>query len=182
MGPLMQQLQALPARSRQGLNNLRQRIFQQGMFFPLGLRPSHLPWSSYPDILTLLKRRETTQGNQPATHFPQCSPSCLDHCCRRSVHQHGGCVPYDAISETCGSVEVPVQSVTATYLTRLFSTTSLYNPSIYFHYSSYTYPFYPSSPCIYRQQLCLIDIYVRLKYFRFQFGYFFLLSGRSLTS
>ncbi|KAJ5193423.1 hypothetical protein N7449_009565 [Penicillium cf. viridicatum] len=30
MGPLMQQLQALPARSRQGLNNLRQRIFQQG--------------------------------------------------------------------------------------------------------------------------------------------------------
>lgn len=45
MGPLMQQLQALPARSRQGLNNLRQRIFQQGMFFPLGFRPSHLPWS-----------------------------------------------------------------------------------------------------------------------------------------
>ncbi|KAJ5371710.1 hypothetical protein N7463_001428 [Penicillium fimorum] len=30
MGPIMQQLQALPARSRQGLNNLRQRIFQQG--------------------------------------------------------------------------------------------------------------------------------------------------------
>ncbi|KAK4864586.1 hypothetical protein LT330_009581 [Penicillium expansum] len=30
MGPLLQQLQALPARSRQGLNNLRQRIFQQG--------------------------------------------------------------------------------------------------------------------------------------------------------
>ncbi|KAG0154619.1 hypothetical protein Pdw03_5250 [Penicillium digitatum] len=30
MGPILQQLQALPARSRQGLNNLRQRIFQQG--------------------------------------------------------------------------------------------------------------------------------------------------------
>ncbi|CAG8100594.1 unnamed protein product [Penicillium nalgiovense] len=29
MGPILQQLQALPARSRQGLNNLRQRIFQQ---------------------------------------------------------------------------------------------------------------------------------------------------------
>ncbi|KAJ5630212.1 uncharacterized protein N7484_010312 [Penicillium longicatenatum] len=29
-GPIMQQLAALPARSRQGLNNLRQRLFQQG--------------------------------------------------------------------------------------------------------------------------------------------------------
>lgn len=43
MGPILQQLQALPARSRQGLNNLRQRIFQQGMFFPLVFRPSHRP-------------------------------------------------------------------------------------------------------------------------------------------
>ncbi|KAJ5781232.1 hypothetical protein N7457_006392 [Penicillium paradoxum] len=30
MGPILQQLQTLPARSRQGLNNLRQRLFQQG--------------------------------------------------------------------------------------------------------------------------------------------------------
>ncbi|KAJ5865237.1 uncharacterized protein N7529_007153 [Penicillium soppii] len=30
MGPFLQQLQTLPARSRQGLNNLRQRVFQQG--------------------------------------------------------------------------------------------------------------------------------------------------------
>ncbi|KAJ5232836.1 hypothetical protein N7468_005792 [Penicillium chermesinum] len=29
-GPFMQQLATLPARSRQGLNNLRQRLFQQG--------------------------------------------------------------------------------------------------------------------------------------------------------
>lgn len=43
MGPLLQQLQALPARSRQGLNNLRQRIFQQGMLSPLVFQPSHQP-------------------------------------------------------------------------------------------------------------------------------------------
>ncbi|KAJ5463696.1 hypothetical protein N7475_008640 [Penicillium sp. IBT 31633x] len=30
MGPILQQLQTLPARSRQGLSNLRQRLFQQG--------------------------------------------------------------------------------------------------------------------------------------------------------
>ncbi|KAJ5765905.1 hypothetical protein N7520_005464 [Penicillium odoratum] len=30
VGPIMQQLATLPARSRQGLNNLRQRLFQQG--------------------------------------------------------------------------------------------------------------------------------------------------------
>lgn len=64
MGPLMQQLQALPARSRQGLNNLRQRIFQQGMFFPFCFRPSHLPWSSYLDILTLPKgERQPKEAN-----------------------------------------------------------------------------------------------------------------------
>ncbi|KAJ6010078.1 hypothetical protein N7499_004518 [Penicillium canescens] len=30
VGPILAQLQMLPARSRQGLNNLRQRLFQQG--------------------------------------------------------------------------------------------------------------------------------------------------------
>ncbi|KAJ5591958.1 uncharacterized protein N7459_002327 [Penicillium hispanicum] len=30
VGPIMQQLSTLPVRSRQGLNNLRQRLFQQG--------------------------------------------------------------------------------------------------------------------------------------------------------
>ncbi|KAJ6134638.1 hypothetical protein N7523_000960 [Penicillium sp. IBT 18751x] len=30
VGPILAQLQQLPARSRQGLNNLRQRLFQQG--------------------------------------------------------------------------------------------------------------------------------------------------------
>ncbi|KAJ5900033.1 hypothetical protein N7495_004777 [Penicillium taxi] len=30
VGPVLQQLTQLPARSRQGLNNLRQRLFQQG--------------------------------------------------------------------------------------------------------------------------------------------------------
>ncbi|KAJ5114378.1 hypothetical protein NUU61_000137 [Penicillium alfredii] len=30
VGPILQQLMTLPARSRQGLNNLRQRLFQQG--------------------------------------------------------------------------------------------------------------------------------------------------------
>ncbi|KAJ5081244.1 hypothetical protein N7456_013482 [Penicillium angulare] len=30
VGPIMQQLATLPARSRQGLSNLRQRLFQQG--------------------------------------------------------------------------------------------------------------------------------------------------------
>jgi hypothetical protein len=32
VGPIIAQLQQLPARSRQGLNNLRQRLFQQGTF------------------------------------------------------------------------------------------------------------------------------------------------------
>jgi hypothetical protein len=32
VGPILAQLQQLPARSRQGLNNLRQRLFQQGTF------------------------------------------------------------------------------------------------------------------------------------------------------
>ncbi|CAG7919368.1 unnamed protein product [Penicillium olsonii] len=30
MGPILQQISTLPARSRQGLSNLRQRLFQQG--------------------------------------------------------------------------------------------------------------------------------------------------------
>ncbi|OQD70351.1 hypothetical protein PENDEC_c024G01896 [Penicillium decumbens] len=30
VGPLLAQLQQLPVRSRQGINNLRQRLFQQG--------------------------------------------------------------------------------------------------------------------------------------------------------
>jgi hypothetical protein len=33
VGPIIAQLQQLPARSRQGLNNLRQRLFQQGTSF-----------------------------------------------------------------------------------------------------------------------------------------------------
>lgn len=32
VGPLMQSLRTLPERGRQGVNNLRQRLFQQGMF------------------------------------------------------------------------------------------------------------------------------------------------------
>ncbi|KAJ5566577.1 hypothetical protein N7535_008215 [Penicillium sp. DV-2018c] len=44
MGPIMQQLATLPARSRQGLNNLRQRLFQQGERQP---KESHVLRTSF---------------------------------------------------------------------------------------------------------------------------------------
>ena len=38
------------------------------------------------DITNTTQRREATQGSQPIPYFPQCSPSCLDHCWRRPLH------------------------------------------------------------------------------------------------
>ena len=48
MGPILQQIATLPARSRQGLSNLRQRLFQQGMSLP-------------PPFLTVYMRLSETQ-------------------------------------------------------------------------------------------------------------------------
>ena len=62
VGPIMQQLATLPARSRQGLNNLRQRLFQQGTFSSI---PRSLPFSFPLEYIT-----HNHTGEKPKTEGP----------------------------------------------------------------------------------------------------------------
>jgi hypothetical protein len=98
MGPFLQQLSTLPARSRQGLNNLRQRVFQQGTSAPFPSRPSHS--RLYDSVLTS-HRRETTQGSQRPANFLRSPPSSLDYCRRWHVYQCRSCASHYAILEAC---------------------------------------------------------------------------------
>lgn len=99
--PIFQQLATLPARSRQGLNNLRQRLFQQGMLLPLAFRPSRLSNYWCLGVANISHRRETAQRGQHPTNVIQCSSSSLDHCWWGHVHQHGCHLSHTAIHKNC---------------------------------------------------------------------------------